>query len=462
VSLAALARRCLFPGFEGVAPPDWVRREVADGLGGVVLFARNVRAREQVAALTRALRAERDDVVVATDEEGGDVTRLEAASGSSYPGACALGAVDDVALTERVAQAMGSELAAVGIDLDLAPVADVNSNPLNPVIGVRSFGSDSELVARHVAAFVSGLQAAGVSACTKHFPGHGDTDVDSHLALPVAGGNLAEALRPFHAAIGAGTRAIMTAHIVVPALGELPATLNRGALEDLLRGDLGFDSVVMTDALEMQGVSALFSPEEAAVRALDAGADALCLGHDLGADGVGRFVDAIVAAVRSRRLREERLLQAAERIEHLARASNRLLLAREDPGVGLEAARRAVLSEGRVELARPPLVVELLPQPSIAAGKTGVGLAELLRDADVARGAAAGELDGRQLVLVVRDAHRYGWQRDAVEAAGADAVVVETGIPLWRPSCARGYVATRGGGRANLAAAAELLQPLRQ
>jgi beta-N-acetylhexosaminidase len=460
--VAALARRCLFPGFPGLEPPEWVRREVAEGLGGVVLFARNVRGREQVAALTAALRAERDDVVVATDEEGGDVTRLEASSGSSYPGAYALGVVDDAALTERVARAMGAELAAAGVNMDLAPVADVNSNPRNPVIGVRSFGSDSELVARHVAAFVSGLQAAGVSACAKHFPGHGDTDVDSHLALPVAGGNLAEALRPFHAAIQAGTRAIMTAHIVAPVLGELPATLNRAALEDLLRADLGFTGAVMTDALEMQGVSALFAPEEAAVRALEAGADALCLGHDLGADGVGTFVDAIVAAVRGGRLSGERLAEAAGRVEQLGRASNTVLLAPDDRGVGLEAARRAVRAEGRVELRRPPLVVELLPEPSIAAGQAGVGLGDLLRDAVVTQGAVASWANGRQLVLVVRDAHRYGWQQDAVESAGADAVVVETGIPLWRPSRPAGYVATHGAGRANLAAAAELLQPLRQ
>ena len=174
--LECLASACIFPGAAGLAAPAWLRREVADGLGGVVLFSRNVRDREQLAALTAALRSERADVLVGIDEEGGDVTRLEAATGSSYPGNLALGAVDDVGLTERVAAAIAADLAAVGVDLDLAPVADVNTNPRNPVIGVRSFGSDAALVARHVAAFVTGLQGGGVVACAKHFPGHGATE----------------------------------------------------------------------------------------------------------------------------------------------------------------------------------------------------------------------------------------------------------------------------------------------
>ena len=144
------------------------------------------------------------------------MTRLEWERGSSTPGNLALGIVDDVELTEAVAGVIASDLADCGIGLNFAPVADVNTNPLNPVIGVRSFGSDPELVARHVAAFVRGTQARGVVACAKHFPGHGDTAVDSHLALAVAGGDLETALIPFRAAIEAGVGSIMTAHLVVP------------------------------------------------------------------------------------------------------------------------------------------------------------------------------------------------------------------------------------------------------
>ena len=228
------------------------------------------------------------------------MTRLEAATGSSYPGNGALGVVDDVELTERVAASLGAELAEAGVNLDFAPVADVNTNPQNPVIGIRSFGSDAELVARHVAAFVRGLQRAGVAACAKHFPGHGDTSVDSHLALPVVDAlDPQVALAPFRAAIEAGVRSIMTAHIVVRSLGDAPATMSREILHDLLRGELGYDGMVVTDALEMKAISATVGVEEGAVRSLAAGADALCLGHDLFDESVVSVRDALVDAVRT-------------------------------------------------------------------------------------------------------------------------------------------------------------------
>ena len=174
----------LQPGFTGTTAPDWLLRRLGEGLASVGLFGRNIASPDQLAALTAQLRVERDDVLVAIDEEGGDVTRLEVRTGSSFPGNHALGAVDDVSLTEDVAFELGRRLAACGVNLNWAPSADVNSNPSNPVIGVRSFGADPALVARHTAAFVTGLQAAGVAACAKHFPGHGSTRTDSHAALP--------------------------------------------------------------------------------------------------------------------------------------------------------------------------------------------------------------------------------------------------------------------------------------
>src|SRR5688500_7580512 len=160
-----LAAACLLPSFRGLTVPDWIRGWLDRGVGGVVLFAGNVQDEEQLARLTADLRG-----LVAVDEEGGDVTRLEAATGSSYPGNLALGVVDDVELTRQVAAAMAADLARAGVTVNLAPVADVNTNPDNPVIGVRSFGSEPELVARHVAAFVEGTQHVGVAACAKHFP----------------------------------------------------------------------------------------------------------------------------------------------------------------------------------------------------------------------------------------------------------------------------------------------------
>ena len=256
--LAPAAAACVFPGFLGLEPPDWLRRELAEGIGGVVLFARNVHDPEQVSALTSSLRAEKPDLLIAVDEEGGDVTRLEAATGSSFPGNLALGAVDDVELTRRVAAAIGGELAAVGLNLDLAPVADVIVDAENPIVGVRSFGSNPELVARHVAAFVEGLQSVGVAGCAKHFPGHGETAADSHLELPTAEIDretlVRRALPPFRAAVEAGVRAVMTAHIRVPAVAEEPATLSP-ELIGLLRSELGFRGLVMTDALEMRAIS---------------------------------------------------------------------------------------------------------------------------------------------------------------------------------------------------------------
>ncbi len=469
--LERLAASCLFPGFPGVEPPDWIRRWLERGLGGVVLYSWNVESDAQLARLTRALQAERGDVLIAIDEEGGDVTRLEATTGSSYPGNAALGAVDDVELTEQVAAAMASHLSAVGIGLDFAPVADVNTNPANPIIGIRSFGADPELVARHVAGFVRGMQGAGVAACAKHFPGHGDTETDSHLELPVVRVDLdtfvAQALPPFRAAIQSGIRAIMTAHILVPALDDVPATTSCVILNDLLRRELGFDGLVMTDALEMRAISGTIGVEEGAVRALRAGADALCLGHDLAEEALESIQAAVVQAVGDGRLSEARLVEAAERVSSAATwVAEQPRAGDAAPEVGVVAARRALHSEGAV-LSRAPIVVDLEPRPSIAAGVApgpGEWLRAVLPDAEVISvsegDVATPEPDGRQLLIVVRDAHRHEWQRETVArllAGTDDAVVLEVGLPHWRPEGAAGYVASYGAARVNVEAAAERL-----
>ena len=458
--LEPAAAACLFPGFEGTTPPDWLRRLIAQGLGGVVLFSRNVSDPEQLGALTASLRAESPELVVAVDEEGGDVTRLETAAGSSFPGNLALGAIDDPALTRRVAAAIGGELAAGGVNLDLAPVADVLVDPASAIVGVRSFGSDPRLVARHVAAFVEGLQSVGVAACAKHFPGHGETTADSHLGLPVAPADretlLARALPPFAAAIEAGVRAVMTAHVRFPALGEAPATLEPAVI-GLLRHELGFDGVVMTDALEMQGAGGPGAVAESAVGALAAGADALCLGADLTPEQVAGVQRAIVTAVREGRLEEERMHEAAGRMAALAEWASD-----PQPGsdrqAGAEAARRALFIEGDPAVGANALVVELAPEPSIAAGAARHGLAEILdvEGTRLVEGDVLPALDpARPLVLVLRDAHLHEWQRELVVAG---AVVVETGVPAWRSPETRAFVATHGAGRANLAAAAEALR----
>ena len=472
--LERLAAGCLLPGFPGLEPPDWIRGRLADGLGGVVLYAWNVESGEQLTALTTALRGERHDVLIAIDEEGGDVTRLEAASGSSFPGNAALGAADDVGLTEDVARALGAELAGVGVNLDFAPVADVNSNPANPIIGVRSFGSDSELVARHVGSFVRGLQGAGVAACAKHFPGHGDAAADSHLELPTVDVDrallLERELPPFRAAIEAGVRSIMTAHVRIPALDRAPATTSRVVLHDLLRDELGFRGMVVTDALEMRALSATIGVEEGAVGALAAGADALCLGHDLADDAVESILAAIVTAVRSGRLAEGRVADAFERVRTVSEwATDAAVAVSSDRRVGRFAAARAVAIDGDVVLSQPALIVELVEEPSIAAGASpGPGEwlrrslpgSRLERITSAPRRTGLGRGEAEQVVVVARDVHRHEWQREAIGALLAqepDAIVVEVGLPHWHPPAGTAFVATYGASRVNLEAAAERL-----
>ena len=296
----------LLPGFVGPALPEWVARRIAGGMAGVCLFGENIGTPDELRALTAAIRGARSDAVIAIDEEGGDVTRLHVRDGSPEPGNAVLGRLDDLAATEASARRIGLALAAVGCTLDFAPSADVNVNPDNPVIGTRSFGDDAAAAARHTAAWVRGLQSTGIAACAKHFPGHGDTAVDSHRGLPVVDVPLAtleaRELLPFVAAIEAGVATIMTSHIVLPALDPAaPATMSRAILTDLLRGRLGFEGVIVSDALDMAGASAEIGIPAAAVRSLAAGADLLCIGTRNTDAQIGAIEDAILAAVASGR-----------------------------------------------------------------------------------------------------------------------------------------------------------------
>ncbi|MGW7379557.1 glycoside hydrolase family 3 protein [Streptomyces sp. NPDC054794] len=494
----------LQPGFTGTTAPDWLLRRLGEGLASVGLFGRNIASAEQLAALTAQLRTERDDVLVAIDEEGGDVTRLEVRTGSSFPGNHALGAVDDPALTRDVARELGRRLAACGVNLNWAPSADVNSNPANPVIGVRSFGADTDLVARHTAAYVTGLQSAGVAACTKHFPGHGDTAVDSHHALPRidAAAALLDAreLVPFRAAIAAGTRAVMSAHILVPALDpDRPATLSRRILTDLLRGELGYAGLIVTDGMEMQAIAATYGIERGSVLAIAAGADAICVGGGLADDEtVRRLRDALVLAVRAGELPEERLADAAQRVRELARwTAQAARTARDDTvrpsasavvgegeagrngsavrtDVGLIAARRALrvtYGESYEPSAAAPYVAAFTPLANIAVGDEtpwGVAaeLARLLPGTET--GSFAGETAGaqalaaagdRRVVAVVRDEHRHPWMAAALDtllAARPDTIVVEMGVPQSAPRGAL-HIATHGAARVCGRAAAEAI-----
>ena len=476
-ALRRLADRCLLPGFVGTEAPDWIRRRAAAGLGGVVLYGRNVESPEQVATLTRTLHRERPELLVGIDEEGGDVTRLEARTGSSYPGNLALGAGSSSEMTRLVAASMGAELAAAGIDLDLAPDADVNSNPDNPVIGVRSFGSDPRLVSEHVAAFVTGLQSAGVAACAKHFPGHGDTSVDSHLALPTVNDDprSSGALEPFRAAITAGVRSVMTAHLLVPSLDSVPATLSRKILEDLLRSELGFDGLVISDGIEMRAIAGSVGIVAGTVQAIAAGCDAICIGGGLKTEADHDLLrDGIVVAVREGRLAESRLAAAAERVDRLAawRRAHSAPAQAADPEIGLRAAVQGLGLDRPPKIGPNPVVVQFRAGANIAVGSVPWGVTEHLaalgatpttlefdqppvQVEDVLRTAA-----GRSLVLVVRNLHRHPWQLEAVErlvAERPDAVLVEMGLPALRPGGVGDWVRSHGASRASGRAVAEAL-----
>jgi beta-N-acetylhexosaminidase len=490
-SLGRLADALLIPPFPGRTAPAWVLDALGDGLAGVTVFGPNIGGTSQLAELIARLRAAADEPIVAIDEEGGDVTRIAHLTGSPYPGNAALGAVDDPALTRAVYRALGADLAALGVTLNLAPSADVNTAADNPVIGTRSFGADPDLVARHAAAAVSGLQAAGVAACAKHFPGHGSTNIDSHHAAATVSGSMELITRrdlpPFVAAIEAGVRAVMPGHLLIPGLaGDLPASLSAAAQTGLLRGELGFKGVIVSDALEMRAVSGPYGIPEAAVMAVAAGTDLLCFGRDQDQPTYLQVRDALVDAVKSGRLPASRLEESAARVHDLrawvsaARKAipSYTVTGTTGAGVGMVAARRALRLDAELASLADPVLVEIVPPSNIAVGTVPWGLSQWVGadsvyristkegDGDAAGGTApligevlAATAGGRSLLIVVRDAHRHPVTRGVVTellSARPAAVVVEMGLPVWRPPT-RSYLATFGATRASSLAAAELL-----
>lgn len=287
-------------------------------VGGVILMGRNVDSPEQVARLSNDFQAAAGPVPVffSTDQEGGHVARMKAPF-TVMPGNMPLGATGDEKLAYSAAHAVGEELAAIGINLNFAPSADINNNPDNPIIGVRSYGEDGRLVAGMVAAQVRGYQDAKTIACAKHFPGHGDTAVDSHLGLatiPYGMDRLEELeLAPFRAAVAAGVSFIMTAHIIFETLDpERPGTLSPAVVDGLLRRDLGYKGVVITDCMEMKGIRDHYGIGEAAVMAVEAGVDILAVCHTPARQEAVR--NALLEAVRSGRVTEARIDASVERI----------------------------------------------------------------------------------------------------------------------------------------------------
>jgi len=325
------------------------------GVAGVCLFSRNLVDVDQGRELTaELLEAAGRALVVAIDQEGGGVVRLPQVSVA--PSAMALGAADDVGLTERIGLATARGLRRIGVNVDFAPVADVQSNPANPVIGDRAFGADPHHVARHVAAFTRGLQAGRVAATLKHFPGHGDVDVDSHLALPRTAADeehlSALAWPPFEAGIATGAAAVMSAHIVVAALDpHVPATLSQRVLDDVLRRRMGFGGVTFSDALDMRAIASHWSVAEAAVRAAAAGIDVpvLC---NVDVRTHASVLDALARAVADGRIGDDRVRAARSRLTALlvaypngTDADDERAIA-DDAAAEAEAARRAITALG--------------------------------------------------------------------------------------------------------------------
>lgn len=271
-------------------------------LGGVILFARNVEAPEQVAEMAREIRDLARDLPlwVSVDQEGGRVARLRRPF-TEWPPMATLGRSGDDGLAERFARALARELRAVGISLDYAPVLDVHTNPANTVIGDRALSDGSEIVARIGAVIVRGLQEEGIAACGKHFPGHGDTSADSHHELPTVGFGpdrlRAIELVPFRAAIDAGVAAIMSAHVLVPALDDArPSTLSPTIMSGLLRDELGFEGVILSDDLEMRAIAEGYTIERAIVGAIGAGCDSVLICGPT-QEAQARALEALVHAV---------------------------------------------------------------------------------------------------------------------------------------------------------------------
>jgi len=467
-------------GIEGLEVSDDAARLIEEhGVGAIILFARNIESPGQVAELTAGLQdvakeAGRPPLLIAVDQEGGAVQRILAPA-TEWPGNLALGAADDEELAKRCARAMAEELLALGINWNLAPVLDVNTNPANPIIGVRSFGSDPERVAALGAAFIRGMQEAGAAACGKHFPGHGDTSQDSHVTLPTVPHHRQRLERvelvPFRAAVEAEVASIMTAHVTFPAVEPqqgLPATLSPKVIEGLLRQEMGFRGAVVADALEMAGIADYFGISEGAVRALAAGADVLpvCSGFDRQVLAIRAVAEAVAAG----RVPEKRLEEAAGRVAELKAKyadpsrplpPKQVVGSEENVRLAREAALRAVTvarDEGSLlplrvrpeevlaviwfrELPRTPVSSEMPQAPSLHAAVkkfhekvrvVEVSLDPSAEEIEQARDAVSRVADASVVIVGLADGHRRPAQIElvrAVAAANSRCIAVSTGYP---------------------------------
>lgn len=484
----------LVAGWAGPDLDPGLERLLEAGLGGVILHSRNVTDAGQLRTVLARMRELQPDLIVTVDQEGGRIGHLARAGTPPTPGAWALGVLDDPDTTAAVAYQLGAHLAELGVNSSWSPVADVQADPRNPIIRTRSFGSDPVKVSMQVRAWVEGTARASVATAAKHFPGHGNTALDSHLGTAVDSRSLDELLAsdllPFREAIAAGVPQVMTTHVRFPAIDDRPATLSAVLVRQLLREELGFDGVVVTDALEMKAIADTVGIVPGAVGALAAGHDQFCIAepdHSLHQ----QVIEGLAAAVRAGQLDVEQLARSAGRVRKLVRSHvpqmhapqvrrPQLHLSGEgQSGVltdaGMVAARRVVRLTSTLPSLRTPCVVDLYRQPRAVLEWDRSDLATLVVErveGAIGQSFTFGEgvpepsapevakivlasAQGRSLVLATQDPELHQWQAETLallRTSRPDLVHVETGLPLGGEQ-----LATCGRGVANLLAGAEVL-----
>lgn len=473
----------LVAGWAGTELDPEIERLLEAGLGGVILHSRNVADADQLTDLLTRMRAIQPDLVVTVDQEGGRIGHLARAGTPPTPGAWALGVLDDPDTTTAVAGELAGHLAGLGVNSSWSPVADVQADPRNPIIRTRSFGADPQQVSKQVKAWIRGTEDAGVAAAAKHFPGHGSTTTDSHLDAAVdhrgLDALLAADLLPFRAAIEAGVSQVMTTHVWFPDIDGRPATLSPVLVRRLLRRELGFDGVVVSDALEMKAIADTVGIAPGAVGALAAGHDLICIAepdHELHQQVIGEVAAAIVRG----ELDSEELLRGNERVRRLARTHSggeggSGAGTEDTAGAGIAAARRAIALNDRLPRLDRPCVIDLYRTPRAVLEWDGADLATLVAAGcagatglsytagegiaapapGVVVGAALTAAEGRSLVVATQDVPLHHWQSEilaALRVRRPDLVHVATGLPGGDEE-----LATYGRGVANIRAGAEAL-----
>lgn len=428
------------PGFGGAVVPEWIKPWLENGLGSVTLFASNTPNFETASNLISEIRSYNPDVLIAIDEEGGDVTRLFVREGSRYPTPALLGQCDDEDLTFRSYSSMGAILKSLGVDITYAPVADVVAYENNPIVGVRSFGMSSDVVNRHVLRAVQGLQSSGVSACVKHFPGHGAVLEDSHHDLPrikLSKNDYERVhIEPFKNAIASGVSAVMIGHLIAECLDpNLPASLSSKILRDYLRSELGFKGLIVTDALDMGAIGGPTKIHESALNALTAGADLLCFS---GMGDQSQFVvnsfEWIQSAFNRGEISEDSFIESSQRIGEV-RVKN-LESTKVEQNIDYKELISGFEVLGDVELSSSAInLVEIGTKPTIAAGDVSWGIHRELRSVGITceiHASDAENLASKKLVVAFRDAYRDGpllATLNRLNQRFPDAIFIDMGWP---------------------------------